>query len=144
MELLVQWATILSPIIAVLIAWWASWSGRKDTATHISALAENTEKQIKSIKRLARLQIEVTRLQLEKELMDAQQNHLNSQKIISDAEDMNKSPFSCYGDIRDIMSRKAQEKSLSYQKDFYKSQYKNLEQYLSRLKVLEKELDSNS
>lgn len=57
MGIIVQWATILSPIIAVLIAWWTVRSSAKDTA-----------KQIKSIKELSRLQIEATIKQVELEI----------------------------------------------------------------------------
>lgn len=48
MNVIVQWATILSPIIAVLIAWWMSRSSAKDTAKQIAALEESTTKQIES------------------------------------------------------------------------------------------------
>ena len=44
----VQWATILSPIIAVLVAVWVVVSSKKDT-----------DKQIESIKALSKLQIEI-------------------------------------------------------------------------------------
>ena len=54
MDVIVQWATILSPIIAVLIAWWMSRSSAKDTAKQIAALEENTTKQIESIKELSK------------------------------------------------------------------------------------------
>ena len=57
MDIIVQWATILSPIIAVLIAWWTVRSSAKDTA-----------KQIKSLKELSRLQIEATIKQVELEI----------------------------------------------------------------------------
>ena len=140
MERFVQWATILSPIIAVLIAWWTSRSGRKDTAAHISALAESTEKQIKSIKRLARLQAEVTKNQIERELMDARQNFLNSSKKMDDFFEMNNAPFSFMSDAKEIFSRHEKEKNLSYEQDFYKRQKESIEHYLSRLNKLSKEL----
>ena len=54
---IVQWATILSPIIAVLVAWWMSRSS-----------AKATEKQIASIKELSRLQIEASIKQVELEI----------------------------------------------------------------------------
>ena len=57
MDAIVQWATILSPIIAVLIAWWMSRSSAKDTA-----------KQIESIKELARLQMDASIKQVELEI----------------------------------------------------------------------------
>ena len=43
---IVQWATILSPIIAVLIAWWTVWSSSKDTAKKIATLEKSTMEQI--------------------------------------------------------------------------------------------------
>ena len=46
METVVQWATILSPIIAVIIAWWMTRNSAKDAA-----------KQIASIKELAKIQL---------------------------------------------------------------------------------------
>lgn len=60
METFVQWATILSPIIAVLIAWWTSRSSAK-------ALKESTRKEIQSIKELAALQLDTTILEMEYE-----------------------------------------------------------------------------
>lgn len=60
MEIIVQWATILSPIIAVVLAWWMSRSGARDTA-----------KLVKSIKKLSQIQIHITRLNLFKEYQDA-------------------------------------------------------------------------
>ena len=65
---IVQWATILSPIIAVLIAWWMSRSSAKDTAKQIAALEESTTKQIESIKELARLQMDASIKQVELEI----------------------------------------------------------------------------
>lgn len=57
MNVIVQWATILSPIIAVVIAVWASRKSAKDTAKQIAAVEENTKKQVESIKRLCLLQL---------------------------------------------------------------------------------------
>lgn len=68
MDAIVQWATILSPIIAVLIAWWMSRSSAKDTAKQIAALEESTTKQIESIKELARLQMDASIKQVELEI----------------------------------------------------------------------------
>lgn len=58
MNTIVQWATIASPIIAVLIAFWMSRRSAKDTA-----------KQIESIKNLAKLQIEALSTELEMEMI---------------------------------------------------------------------------
>lgn len=68
MNVIVQWATILSPIIAVLIAWWMSRNSAKDTAKQIAALEKSTTKQIESIKELARLQMDASIKQVELEI----------------------------------------------------------------------------
>ena len=60
MKIIVQWATIISPIIAVLLARWTSRRGARDAS-----------KMIKSVKELTKVQIEVTKVQLSKELWDA-------------------------------------------------------------------------
>lgn len=57
MNTIVQWATILSPIIAVIIAVWASRKSAKDTAKQIAAIEESTKKQMESMKRLSLLQL---------------------------------------------------------------------------------------
>jgi len=66
MDTIVQWATILSPIIAVLVAVWVVISSKKDT-----------DKQIESIKALSRQQIDATikqvELEIEKNLLLAKQ-----------------------------------------------------------------------
>ena len=68
MNVIVQWTTILSPIVAVFIAWWMSRSSAKDTAKQIAALEESTTKQIESIKKLARLQMDASIKQVELEI----------------------------------------------------------------------------
>ena len=57
MNTIVQWATILSPIIAVIIAVWASRKSAKDTAKQIAAIEESTKKQMESMKRLSLFQL---------------------------------------------------------------------------------------
>lgn len=58
---IVQWATILSPIIAVILAWWTCRSSAKESAKQISAL-----------KRIAVLQIETSLLEMEYEFFKAE------------------------------------------------------------------------
>ena len=60
METFVQWATILSPIIAVGLAWWTSRRGARDTA-----------RLVMSIKKLTQIHVQITRLQFFKEYEDA-------------------------------------------------------------------------
>ena len=70
MDTIVQWATILSPVIAVLIAWWTVRGSAKDTAKKIAALDENTTKEVEGVKEIAITQLNVSLLQIEKELWD--------------------------------------------------------------------------
>lgn len=73
MEAFVQWATILSPIIAVGLAWWTSRSGARDTA-----------KLVKSIKRLMQIQLQVKMLELSK---DAKEEHLQFDILLEKLKD---------------------------------------------------------
>lgn len=70
MNVIVQWATILSPIIAVIIAVWASRKSAKDTARQIAAVEESTKKQIESMKRLSLLQLSAAYVALEMSLYE--------------------------------------------------------------------------
>lgn len=65
METIVQWATILSPVIAVVLAWWTSRSSAK-------SLHESTKKEIQGLKELAAIQIETTILEMEYEFFKAE------------------------------------------------------------------------
>ena len=60
MEIVVQWATILSPIIAVVLAWWVGRSSEKQAS-----------KQIASIKELEKIQINLLQLEIDKEMNEA-------------------------------------------------------------------------
>lgn len=70
MNVIVQWATILSPIIAVVIAVWASRKSAKDTAKQIAAIEESTKKQMESMKRLSLLQLSAAYDSLEMSLYE--------------------------------------------------------------------------
>lgn len=70
MNVIVQWATILSPIIAVIIAVWASRKSAKDTAKQIAAIEASTQKQMESMKRLCLLQLSAAYDSLEMSLYE--------------------------------------------------------------------------
>ena len=61
METFVQWATILSPIIAVLLAWWTVRSSAKSTAKELAAMRD-----------VALLQLETTIIEMEYEFFKAE------------------------------------------------------------------------
>ena len=60
MDIIVKWATILSPIIAVLLAWWTSRSSTRAVSKLISTMKE-----------LERIQIHLLQLQINKEMIEA-------------------------------------------------------------------------
>ncbi len=59
-DTIVQWATILSPILAVLLAWWTSRSSARSAA-----------KQVESVKKLQASQIQLLEMQIDKEMNEA-------------------------------------------------------------------------
>lgn len=82
MEIIVQWATILSPIIAVLIAIWAFKSNAKDTDKKIAVMQENTENEIQRLKELARLQVEAISTEME---MEMTRNRIKAQQTLDES-----------------------------------------------------------
>ena len=90
---IVQWATILSPIIAVGLAWWTIRCSSKDTAKKIDAIEQSTNKEIERLKEISRLQIEIPLVQLKKELWDAQQHIQIITNKLNELEGYNSSMF---------------------------------------------------
>lgn len=96
-DIFVKFATILSPILAVLLAWWTVRSSAKDTAKKISALEESTREQIsaleastttqvESVKELTKSQIELSILQTEIQYKEVHDYHkILSQRVEEDA-----------------------------------------------------------
>lgn len=138
MSIVVQWATILSPIIAVLIAWWMSRSSAKDTAKKIAALEKNTTKQIESIKELARIQLEIITLQLQKETWEARQMMIQTMKKEHDVTDDRFAMLGVpYNDmVAKIQERQEKSRNLSYDYEFYDKQVKLLDVYAEQLKSI--------
>lgn len=142
MEDVVKWATILSPIIAVLIAWWMGRSSRKATAKQIAALEESTTKQIESIKELARLQIELSTIQIGKELAEVRARWRETSKKSWDVIDDRFANLGFSNDvITKLQDRREKQNSLSYEQEFYEKQMNNLEGYLKRMDVIKQKLD---
>ena len=145
MGTIVQWATILSPIIAVLIACWMSKSSKEDTAKQIAALEESTTKQIESIKELTRIQIEITILQLRKEMWDARHMIIQTmKKEFDNTEDR----FAMMGfpqsdALTKVQERQEKERNLSYERDYFDKQLKSLEVYIKHLEALKAEITEN-
>lgn len=143
MDVIVQWATILSPIIAVLIAWWMSRNSAKDTAKQIAALEESTSKQIESVKKLARIQIELTSIQMGKELWESRSRYLQASEKSMDAIDDHFAMLGVqYNDtITRMQDRNEKRKNLSLEQKFYSQQISMLNGYMDKINDLRGELD---
>lgn len=130
MGIIVQWATILSPIIAVLIAWWTVRSSAKDTA-----------KQIKSIKELSRLQIEATikqvELEIEKDLLLATQAKQEWEGI----QNINSSGLSHICEWKDSVMKQFQEQKPERDYHLYSKFIKDLKDIRKGLEESKKNLN---
>ena len=109
-DTIVQWATILSPIIAVAIAILTSRSSAKATAKQVAALEESTKKQVESIKTLSKQMIEASikqvELEIEKNLFNANQ----AKQELEGVERINNSEVSYQVQWRNEAMRQFQEK----------------------------------
>ncbi len=140
MEAVVQWATILSPIIAILIAVWAIRSSAKDTAKQIVALEESTTRQIESVKQLAKIQLEISQIQINKELWEARSRFLQADKKQGEMAKFEHS-FTMAADIANMYREQhARNVDLSSESEFQQKYARALEQYQSRLSQLSKEM----
>ena len=112
----VQWATILSPIIAVAIAALTCWLNARDVKRQIESVKElsqqtidNTTKEVESIRKLAKLQIETSVNQVELEI---QKYRLLAEQARQDAkgiDDINNSGLASVVDYRNAMIKKHME-----------------------------------
>lgn len=96
---IVQWATILSPIIAVLLAWWTSRSGARDTA-----------KLIKCAKGLMEINLQIKLLELSKE---AKEEHAQFDSLLEKSKNLEKVINSNYSDLSSEAIRQYEEKESS-------------------------------
>ena len=122
MDEIVKWATILSPIIAVLIAWWTSRRGARDAA-----------KQIESVKELTKLQIEITKVKLDKELWEAKVRCAQA----SERQRENSLQGLPVGGAWDsIHQREETKKNITDKQSFYSQQVEMLQNCLKRIEDL--------
>ena len=135
----VQWATILSPIIAVIVAVIAIYCSSRDTNKKIAAIEDSTAKQIKTVKKLTRLQLELSTMQINKELWESRyRRHQTTQKQSSNdgigAAMRAQLPPSMQDEIR-------RKEDLSYEEDFLEKQRKVLVSNQKRLSEIQIELE---
>ena len=123
---------MLSIIVAVLIA---AWMNKKS--------AEDTEKKIKSLKRLAKIQIETSQIQLKKELYETKILLLQTQRKEGDLQyDRHDNQMFTFANNTSQVDKDNKKRELSYEKDYYQYYSKGLEQFQKRLSDLSKELEN--
>ena len=141
MEALVQWATILSPLIAVAIAWWMTRNSAKDTAEKIACIKESTDREIKSLKRLAKLQISTTQIQIEKELWESRARNIQLNDRLFGMLETDNSSMSYHPEMQSYRQRDEKQKDIASERDFQQRYSNLLGQFHSRLEQLSKQLD---
>ena len=136
-------AIIIALIVPIGVAIWTVRSSAKDTAKQISALEESTTKQIESIKELARIQIEITSIQLQKELTETRQSYLQASEKNMDAIN---DRFSMMGIshnevIARMQDKQEKQRNLSLERDFYSKKIHWTDSYLKRVEELKMKLE---
>lgn len=123
MNTFVQWATILSPIFAVAIAAFTCWLNARDVKRQVKSVRElsqqtinNTTKEVESIKRLAKLQIEASIRQVELEIEKYRLLAEQAKQEAKGVDDINNSGLSYMADYRIKMMQKQKEEKP--QRDF--------------------------
>lgn len=135
--------TIIGWIITILIAVYAARSGSKDTTKKLAALEESTQKQVESIKELARMQIEISTLQLSKELSDARNQYLKtSQKSFNQNENRNSMLGVPFNEITSKMyERREKANDLSAEQDYCTKRINMLNSYMDRMNAIKDKLE---
>lgn len=136
-EYIVQWATILSPIIAVGLAWWAVRSSSKDTDKKITAIKKSSEREINQLKELAQLEMKALTLKLDMELIQRRLMAQQAEEERKGMEQIMNIPHLTFQELgkRDFESKQP-ERNLKYTKAFIQE----LEKLSERLNALKKQL----
>ena len=117
---IVQWATILSPVISVIIAVVVSWVNSHDVKKQIEAVKElsrqtidNTSNEVESIKQLSKMQIESSIKQVELEIEKYQLLARQAQQEVEGIESINTSVLAYQPTFREnAMSQLKEERPL--------------------------------
>lgn len=127
MDTIVQWATILSPIIAVLVAVWVVISSKKDT-----------DKQIESIKALSKLQIEILATQIE---MESVRNRIIAQQTEEERMELNKIGSIFHIQAHELALRDFEEKQPERNLKYTKTYLQELNRLNEKLVQLKKQIN---
>lgn len=137
MTAIAQWATILSPIIAVGLAWWTVKSSTKDTDKKITAIRESSEKEINQLKELSQLELETLSLKLDMELI---QRQLMAQQADEERKGMQEIMNCNLTDFQDLRLRKFKSEQPERDRRYTMAFIQELNNLKQRLDGLKKQL----
>lgn len=140
METIVQWATILSPIIAVAIALWASKKSAKDTARHIASVEKSTRLQVGSVKELSQIQLETTLMQIDRELSVAQERISQASRRMMEIRQMNPFEIQMKGGLDYQRKCEEEQRQLSGVIEHQQKSVETLKRIKQRLSVISNQL----
>lgn len=130
MEEIVQCATILSPIIAVLLAWWAVRSSARDAS-----------KQIDSVKKLTRNQIKVAILETNQRIWEAETHLAQITKRVFENNSITNHIFNVSAMGGTMYQQEEKKKELHDTQEFLQQQRIKLRNLKAELEKLEKEIN---
>jgi hypothetical protein len=138
-------AIIIALIVPIGIAIWTVRSSAKDTAKQIAALEESTQKQVESVKELAKIQTKIAALQLEKESWEARHKwrQLSEENFKAIENDHSMAGFPMNEFTSMMHQRSERNNHLALEQDFYSKQVSLLDGYNKRIKEILKELDNS-
>lgn len=141
MEVLLM--SIVGWVITIGIAIYTARSGAKDTAKKIAALEDSTTKQVESVKDLTRMQLQMSRIQLEKELTSARYQYALTASEVDNAKDSYHSMVGVPMNEFTIMerNRREKEKNLSSKEDYFSKQISLIKNSLQKLEAIGKEIN---
>ena len=138
-------ALLIAFLVPIGVAIWTVRSSAKDTAQQIAALNDSTQKQVESIKELAKIQTKIAALQIEKEAWEARHRWRQvSEESWSSIEDDDRMAGIPYNEITEMFRhRRERGNHLLAEENFYAKQISSLDGYCTRVKEILKELDKD-
>ena len=130
-------AVIIALIVPIGVAVWTVRSSAKDAAHQIAALKDSTTKQVESIKELAKIQIEITKLQMDKELYEARIRQYQLRKKHGDALEREYYGYQLGESWKKIQEDKDKLNELDYENDYYTKLTEMFEYWNSKINALE-------
>ena len=144
-DTVVQWATILSPVIAIGIAAYTSYRSGKDTRRQIESIkalskqtADDAIKQIKSLKEISSVQIESMIITIDNELQTVK---LRLDQVRHESERYN--GFSPSMQLMDSSTYFQKQEGLKDEEAFLTQQQKRLTAIYNQLMETKKRMEAN-